>query len=175
MSAKDFLTVPMPPAVARLDKDRRGYPIPASVQFVNGVPDFAAVDPQKWLRLYKIRGCGICGQAMHGRVFFVGGPLCETNRLFYDHPMHEDCAKYALMVCPFLAIPKMAYRKHVGDAVSILKSVSTNKPDLFMLGKTKGYTLMQNGSEILMHAQPWESIEWWQNGAPFESEIARMV
>ncbi len=173
MNPKAFHEVQMPPRIARMATDRRGYPIPYTVMYVNGVPDFTAVDPKKWLTLLKIQGCGICGGTLHGRMFFVGGPLCAENRLFFDHPMHEECATYALQVCPFLCIPKMHYRKETSlpPGANILKSVSKDKPDVFMLGSSRGYDLMRNGKEVLLHAQPWDTLRWWKEGVEITDQV----
>lgn len=157
----------MPPAIARLEKDRRGYPIPYTVMYVNGTPDFAMVDPEKWVRLTRIKGCGICGKPLLGRMYFVGGPSCVLNMVFFDHPMHLECATYALQVCPFLCMPNAHYRKDNArrDAeVTVLKSVSTKKPEIFMLGETRGYSLIRNGDEVLLKAKPWEKVKFWKDG-----------
>lgn len=173
MNSKSFLEVEMPPAIARLPKDARGYPVPYSALYVNGKPDFTQVDPSRWVRLFKIKGCGVCGSPITGRLFFVGGPMCATNRLFFDHPMHEDCAVYALRVCPFLALPKMAYRKREDEGVEVLASVSDRKPEIFMMGKARAYDVTMNGSEPLLYAAPWESLRWWRAGVEIAEEEAK--
>lgn len=137
--------------------------MPASIQIKNGVPDFTVVDPEKWLTALKQRRCGICGLQMHGRVWFVGGPLCAHNRLFSDHPMHEDCAKYALQVCPFLALPKMMYKKRA-EGIDVSVNVSDEKPPRFMLGKARGYRATIVQGEPLLQASPWEALTWWEGG-----------
>ncbi len=171
MNAKAFLEVEMPPAVARLEKDRRGYPIPYTVMYVNGVPDFTMVDPEKWVRLTKIKGCGICGKPLTGRMFFVGGPRCLVNMVFFDHPMHEECAVYALKVCPFLCMPNAHYRRRVAENVEIIKSVSDQKPEVFMLGESRGYSLVRNGQEVLLQAKPWENVRWWKDGVDVTDRV----
>jgi hypothetical protein len=164
-----FLSVPVPAKMAKLPRDRRGYPIPDSA-FIrpDGTPDFTTVDHAKWITAAKFRRCGICGNTMHGRVWFVGGPACEANRLFFDHPMHEECAKYALQVCPFLALPVMHYRKKQEEVIGFIKqpvhSMSDVKPDRFMLGKCHKYDVVQFGPDLLLRASEWEELTWWVEG-----------
>lgn len=169
-------TIPMPERVARLPRDKRGFPIPAgNIILRNGTPDFATLDQTKWMQLLVLRGCGICGEKMEEAVWFVGGPLCETNRLFFDHPMHEECATYALQICPYLAIPNFQHRKKLLDESSGFKSqavaaASVGKPGRFMLGKTSWYGAVRYQGETLLHAGPWESITWWAEGKIMKGE-----
>jgi hypothetical protein len=165
--SRDFLTVPMPERIARLPRDKRGYPIPFTADIrEDGTPDFTAINVRHWIAATRDRRCGICGVVMHSRVWFVGGPICEINRLFYDHPMHQDCAEYALRVCPFLAMPNAHYRKikSLREGVAIVKTASDVKPDRFMLGRTKGYRVMKVNDDVLLRADPWEDVVWWKDG-----------
>jgi hypothetical protein len=66
-------------------------------------PDFKTTDPRKIQRCVTERRCGICGKTMDREVVFVGGPLSMVSRIFNDPAMHEECARYAYEVCPFLA------------------------------------------------------------------------
>jgi hypothetical protein len=168
----DFSTVPMPERIARLPRDKRGYPIPSSaIVNLDGSVDFTTLDMKKWVRLYKLRGCGVCGTAMYSRVWFIGGHLSHHNRMFFDHPMHEECARYALQVCPFLAIPRMGYRKRDNNEMSenalgptVLNMVSLERSSALMLGKTHSYKLVKIRDSILLFASPWESVTWWSAG-----------
>jgi hypothetical protein len=54
----------MPPAVERLARDRRGYPIFFAIvqpEDNGGEPDFAVLDPERVARCVRDRLCGICG------------------------------------------------------------------------------------------------------------------
>lgn len=163
----DWKAVTMPPRIARLPKDPRGFPVPFTAQVLNGKADLTVIDPKKWDKALRQSLCGICGAALLDDYYFVGGEMCAANRLFTDLPMHSECATYSLQVCPFLAAPKMAYRKDStrdAEAHRTLTSVSTERPSRFMLGHALGYELVSNGGEILLHAYPWFNLQWWKEG-----------
>lgn len=117
MAASDFLAVPIPARMAHLEKDRRGYPIPAMVQRdAEGRPHFQINDEAKRQHLIGEDRCPICaGKLFRGR-WFVGGPLSafSNHGNYIDSPMHAECATYALRVCPYLAAPH--YGKSLGFA-----------------------------------------------------------
>jgi hypothetical protein len=161
---KSVSEVEMPANVALLPKDSRGYPIPYTVAYVEGKPDFTVVDPKKWARALKFGYCGVCGKPNYGRKWFIGGPACHVNRLFFDHPMHEECARYAMVVCPYLAIPKMGHRKEIPEGMVEVSAASSEKPDRFMLARAKSVSSVRYGDDVLLKASPWEHVEWWVGG-----------
>lgn len=158
--------VPMPVRIARLARDARGYPIPYAVMYrSDGTPDFRAIDPEKWMRAARHRRCGICGDVLGAHLAFVGGPRSIENRLFTDLPMHRDCAIYALQVCPFLAAPSFEYSRKLPEGTAINNHVATDRPPLFGLGICRGFQLVRlPGNDIVIHAEPFENVEWWLNG-----------
>ncbi|MFK4135920.1 hypothetical protein ACI2KR_27100 [Pseudomonas luteola] len=162
----DLNTIETPDRIKRMKVDSRGYPIPYSVEIdANGKPDFRVIDPQKWFLAAQQKRCGICGEPLGAYVAFVGGPLSIENRYFTDLPMHKDCATYALQVCPFIAAPKFSYSHSHSEEVKVNEHVSTNRPEKFGLGITKRYSLVQTGQgDILIHANEFQSIEWWSFG-----------
>lgn len=95
----------MPPQIARRPKTSEGYPVPF-VNFVakDGTPDLRILDQAHVIACVNDRRCAICGLALNPEVVFVGGAVCEQNLFFADPAMHEECARYAQQVCPFLAI-----------------------------------------------------------------------
>lgn len=162
---KDALkSVVMPPNIEALPKDGRGYPIPYTVAYIGGKPDFTVVDPDKWKRALKFGLCGVCGKPNYGRKWFIGGPSCHVNRMFYDHPMHEECARYAIVVCPYLAITKMTHRTVKPEGTVFVSAASEEKPDKFMLGRAKSVKTVRFGDDILLRASEWEHVEWWVGG-----------
>jgi hypothetical protein len=163
---------PLPEALARRPVDRRGYPIPWSVVIgADGVPDFRSMHPTRWLAAVERRLCALCGGYLgvpSRGAWFVGGPLCQGNRLFTDPAMHEACARFALQVCPFLAAPRMHYStRPPPPGFGIAASVSPDRPDRFMLGHAWGrWAIVRNGADMLIRASPWLSVEWWREGKP---------
>lgn len=167
---KPNTAIPMPRQIAALPR-HKDLPVPAMVQFdVHGVPDFKVIDMEKWGVLMHTRGCGICGMKMGARVWFVGGPLSIENQIFTDLPMHEDCAKYALRVCPYLALQR--YRFVMSDVhldgvtLNVNEHVSTQRPDRFGLACTRGYRLVvfRDSGFPALQAEPFSIVEWWHHG-----------
>lgn len=99
--------VPMPPRIAALPRDHRGYPVPWFVHWIDGVPDFRITSPEKIYLALKFDRCWVCGGARSKRASFVIGPMCAVNRNSAEPPCHLDCALYSAMACPFLTRPKM--------------------------------------------------------------------
>jgi hypothetical protein len=168
---------PIPFHMRSLPRDTRGFPIPAMVQYDDaGKPLFPVIDMEKWGKLARDRGCGICGKAMHRGYWFVGGPKAIENRIFTDLPMHRECAVFSLKVCPYLALPRFRYiLRDVtlpdGKVVNVNNDVSTQRPERFGLALTPHYRMAllasdvnPNGSPVLQ-AAPFDSVEWWSTGA----------
>lgn len=101
----------MPPRIARLPRDRHGYPIPWFVATLeDGTRDFRVADQGRHIDAMRFRLCWTCGGKLGANVAFVIGPMCAVNRISAEPPNHLDCATYAARVCPFLAVPAMARR-----------------------------------------------------------------
>src|SRR5262245_2939618 len=97
----------MPPRIAALPRDHRGYPVPYIVLYdEQGKPAFTANDAEKVWQAVRDKLCHICGQALDSYSWFVGGPgsayLNGDNAAYTDGPMHEDCMQFAMRVCPHL-------------------------------------------------------------------------
>lgn len=163
---RDLDSVPMPARIARLPRDRRGYPIPVNVLSSNGVLDFRATDPAKMAKIIQQRYCALCGERLGVHMAFVGGPRSMASRYFADAPMHRDCAIYALQVCPFLAAPSFSYRKSVPEGMTVNEAVSNERPEVFGLGICRGFSVeLLDGMHPVLHARSFESISWWRQGS----------
>jgi len=112
---------PVPPAIAALPHDPRGYPIPAiTPRDAEGRPTFAITGAARTLICAIERRCSICGTPMApGPVYRVIAPA-ETDALAAAHaagqsaankapspepPGHRACMLFAAFTCPFLARP----------------------------------------------------------------------
>lgn len=91
--------------MADLPVDKRGYPVPWFVDWINGEPEFRAMDMQKFRRAISGRLCWTCGKPLFGEEVFVIGPMCAVNRISAEPPSHRECAIYAALNCPFLSRP----------------------------------------------------------------------
>ncbi|MDA4845968.1 hypothetical protein [Hoeflea poritis] len=103
----------MPPRIAKLRRDERGFPIPYFVAYYDGKPDFRVADENKLRKAIEHDHCWICGEKVGKYKAFVIGPMCGINRTISEPPQHRDCAIFAARNCPFLANP-MAKRNERG-------------------------------------------------------------
>lgn len=101
---------PLPARIARLPVDARGYPVPWFVAWLDGVPEFRAMDPVKWRRAVREQVCWVCGGTLGKHLAFVVGPMCVVNRTTSEPPCHRDCAEWSARCCPFLSRPHMVRR-----------------------------------------------------------------
>jgi hypothetical protein len=148
----DWRAVPMPPAIARLERDARGYPI-----FYCVIPekpetpvDFRVLNPHKRFKCGKLELCGLCGEPLGYRKAFLGGPMCVADRAFGDAAMHLDCAEYAVQVCPFLATDLQyvdhdrmaAAAKKKGSTLDIDPLTTLAKPKYVVLYEARGFDML---------------------------------
>lgn len=153
---------PLPPRIESLQVDKRGYPVPWFVQWVDGEPDFRVVDGDKFTAAIRFERCWICGGALGKYRAFLVGPMCTVNRISSEPPSHRDCAEFAVEACPFLANPEMRRRENglpegVTDSAGIM---ITRNPGVTALWITKGYRVFQPGV-----GQPGYLVEM---GSPLE-------
>jgi hypothetical protein len=98
---------PLPPRMKRLDLDHRGFPVPWFVAWIDGNPDFRAIDAPKLGRAVRENRCWVCGDVLGQHKAFVIGPMCAINRVISEPPSHRDCAIFSARACPFLSQPRM--------------------------------------------------------------------
>lgn len=162
--------VPIPYLLSLLPRDSRGWPITyTSLKLPDGRYDFTTSDPLKWAIVAACRCCALCGIVLKREIWFIGGPKSMRNRFFFDLAMHEECARYALQVCPYLAMPKyLGAKKRLTPADMRVELVSSDKtkPVKFGLAKTNGYKLVKFQGDKLVLAKEWLApIEWWKDGS----------
>jgi hypothetical protein len=175
-------TVPMPPRIAKLPQDHRGYPIPVSVlRDREGRPHFTINDEQVNKSIRSEYRCGICGEKLDGDVWFVGGPASafHAQGRYFDSAVHHDCGQYALKVCPYLAVP--SYGRRIDDATLKDKSMHVlidatqddRRPIVFVLARTTTYTIdRDNMPPVLNPRRPWKEVEFWRFGEQLTQEKA---
>lgn len=103
----------LPPRIARLPVDKRGFPVPRFVAWVDGEPDHRVVDVRRFAPAVKHRECWICGEPLGRYMVSIIGCMCAVNRIISEPPSHRDCAEFAVAACPFLARPQ-AHRREAG-------------------------------------------------------------
>lgn len=155
---RDWRSVPMPPRIASLPTDARGYPIPFVVaRGIDGTPLFTINDHRLLERCIREHLCGVCGTPLTaGDLCFVGGPLSAFHPqggLYSDGPIHHECAHYALQVCPYLAAPKYVHRidaakAHEGNVnfqIAVDGTVMPDRPDFFIMIRSFSFLIEDSG------------------------------
>jgi hypothetical protein len=160
MMKYDWKSIPIPDKIKSLEKDSRGIPIPfLAMRDIDGTPHFTVNDHTRHLQCLAEDRCGICGKRLLRGRSFVGGPMSafHPQGCYIDPPMHQECAEYALRVCPYLAAPK--YIKRIDEAKidpskipnSIILQDSTTipaRPPLFVMVTSVKQRVWQNQTQM---------------------------
>lgn len=143
----------------------KGMIVPYSV-FVgdDGVPDFKVIDHARLVTIVTRRLCGMCGRSLGREVVFIGGEQSVENRVFIDPPMHEQCARYAVGICPFLRGDIRRLRDvpaHVDGATHLLvcTSVSLERPAIMALLFTKRFSVLREGAQTYFRVDEVRRVE----------------
>lgn len=181
-------TVPIPSALQGNGRDRRGLPIPFVVyRDVNGVPHFSVNDTDVVDRVIAQKLCGLCGGPLKpGHIWFAGGPGSSfmTDGMYIDPFMHEECGRYAVRVCPFLAAPN--YRRVEGRTLKAGdihdearlhdNQIAPPRPPFFVLARAAAFSLVDpqdgSGQKYILPDRPWLAMEFWRNGEPITERQA---
>lgn len=166
--------IDLPPRIAQLPKDHRGYPVPHIVmRDENGKPLFAMNDLYVVQEAVKDNLCHICGQELDPNPWFTGGPgsalLNGNHAAYFDGPMHYECMEFALRVCPyltgrqerFIAATLEKKMKARGSLVLEEPNVLPGMPDVFMA--VQAHTWSYNGRNFLV-PRPVKKTQYWLNG-----------
>ncbi len=147
----------------------RGYPVPWFVDWIDGVPEFRAMDPAKRVRAVKDRLCWVCGEKMGKFLTFVAGPMCGINRTSAEPPCHYECAAWSARNCPFLSRPH-AHRRDASDIGEMKDGPGfaiDRNPGVSLLWTTTAYTIFDDmsgrGTWLIQMGEP-TSVEWWAEG-----------
>jgi hypothetical protein len=161
-----------PPRVARLPRNKAGYPVPWFVATINGEPDFRVVGEGKMLGAVTFRCCWICGGALINRTLgpaatqyaYVVGPMCAANRTTAEPPAHRDCAIYAATACPFLTTPGMRRRDSnlPEDAAEPDGVMIRRNPGVALIWVTNGWHMIP-GYQLFHLGTPVETL-WFAEG-----------
>lgn len=175
---RDWRTVPLPARMRSLVRDDRGYLIFHAVTPPEGAHEGARVDfrilsVEHHMEVARRRLCAICGKRLGQQLFWIGGPMCILNRVFGDGHMHEDCARYALAVCPYLAIATKSYRYHDRDGEHASEELTDDnvihrKPRMMVLAMTRECHLLlpRNGKPVFLLPREM-TAEWYDNAGVY--------
>lgn len=153
---------PIPNIMKDLTLDERGYPIPYFVPIVNGKPEFRYQDGKKRQICIDRKLCSVCGKKLYDKSYwFISGPMGLMNKVHSDAPMHEDCARYSINVCPHLILLKAERRSEPGDD----PNQSRVKPEVLFLVKADktGLTYWQDKTYITFRPVYTEEYRYENN------------
>jgi len=141
----------LPARIKALPVDERGYPVPWFVSWVDGKPEFRAMDGEKLVRAVKEKRCWVCGQPLGKFLTFVIGPMCAINRISPEPPSHRDCAIFSARACPFLSKPQMVRRMNdLPEEISDHGAASIKRnPGVCLVWITNSYKTEQIETGIL--------------------------
>ncbi len=164
---------PLPPYMADLPLDSRGYPVPWFVQWLPDesgklYPEFRAMSPEKWLQAVKHSRCWVCGKQLGSYLSFVIGPMCGITRTTSEPPCHRTCAEWSARNCPFLSRPHMVRRDmdypdiQPGPGISLQRN-----PGATIVWTTRSYRVFNDGkgAPLIEVGEP-TSLSLWSEGRP---------
>lgn len=144
----------------------RGVPIPFTA-FIkpDGMPDFKVTNQQTWKVCVETKRCGLCGEKLlKGENYFIGGERSMASGVFYDPPMHKECAEYAFKVCPFLACQKgysKAPPKQYEGTLSVIDpNMPTQRPSKMGILSAKKWHMINMNGNVYFQADEIQSVEW---------------
>lgn len=160
MVTRDFID--MPARIDRLPRDKRGFPIPRFVHWMDEEPDFRIIDPGHMVACVKRDLCWICGERMGAHKAFVIGPMCCVNRISAEPPSHRDCALFAAKNCPFLSIP-LAKRNERGlpENKFVAGVMIERNPGVTAVWMTRSYQPIKVGQGVLFQIGEPTSVEFY--------------
>jgi hypothetical protein len=164
----------LPARLQNLPVDDRGYPVPWFVDWIDGKPEFRAIDPAKWVEAVKFKKCWVCGERMGRWMTFVAGPMCGINRTSSEPPCHRECARWSARNCPFLNNSHAIRRQDeiCNNACPLIGGTAiTRNPGVTMLWTTQDYSVFSDGKggRLIQMGEP-NSVEWYAEGKPATRE-----
>lgn len=175
--------VPIPQSMARLDRDPRGYPIPFMVlRDSTGRPHFTVNDESKRLQCMKRSWCSVCGGLLPRNRWFAGGPLSafHPNGAYFDPPMHLDCLRYSMRVCPYLATPRYLGRIDAGTlaepTILVDSTMIPDRPEVFVCVLASGQDIVEGRVNLCVRPKrPYLDVEFWRHGERLEHAAGQQI
>ena len=156
----------IPPRIAKLPTDARGYPVPWFVAWIDGAPDFRVVEQGRIGEAILDQRCWICGEKLGRYLAFVIGPMCAVNRISSEPPSHRECAEFAARACPFLTMPKMK-RNEKGlpeDYQAPAGVFIKRNPGVAVLWISESYHLIKDRGGVLFEVGKPVEVLWFAEG-----------
>lgn len=160
----------MPEKMRSLPVDERGYPVPWFVDWIDGKPEFRAMDGRKYVAAIRESLCWVCGTRLGNAKVFVAGPMCGINRTSAEPPSHPECGRWSAQNCPFLSNPNMVRREDELVNNTVTRENAPGKailrnPGVTMLWFTREYEVFDDGAgkPLIQMGRPY-AVEWWAHG-----------
>jgi hypothetical protein len=165
----------LPPHMASLPLDHRGFPVPFFVAWQHGKPLFPVMDPAKMQQAHRRDLCWVCGKKNFAFKCFVIGPMCCINEINSEPPSHYQCARFSALNCPFLSKPKMRRVTSTNEAGEIVyQDEVMGQPAGMMVERNPGVTCVwvtrsssvfdAGGGGVLWKLGPPVRTEFYANG-----------
>lgn len=157
--------VDLPDSMKFLPKDKRGYPVPKFVAWIDGEPDFRIVANGWFKRCVEENLCWLCGCKLGRKKWFVIGPMCCITHGTTEPPSHHLCAEFAAKNCPFLTKP-LAKRREDGlpDDTYMVGAPILRNPGVVCIWETTSYRVMRVPGGYMIHVGPPENASFWREG-----------
>lgn len=175
----------LPDRIARLPRDRRGYPVPwNALRGVDDAPIFTVNDDRKGWRAFREQLCPICGERLGRWRWFVGGPLSafDEHGWFLDQSAHHECVRFALQTCPYLAAPRYLGRIDVADPAKLPPEARIlldetqipERPEVLVAVSGEKIQVQVRGPLIpyTRPSRPFLGYEFWRHGRQITEEEA---
>lgn len=174
----EIAALEIPERVRKLPVDKRGYPVPWFVEWIDGAPEFRIMDATKYVRAIREKLCWVCGQRLGSYLAFVVGPMCAVNRVSSEPPSHRECAEFAAIACPFLARPHMRRREAgLPEGADTIGGLSIDRnPGVALVWITKSYRVekVHNGYLVRM-GEPREVLCFAEGRRATPAEVRASV
>lgn len=156
----------IPASIAALPRDKRGYPVPWFVQWLNNEPEFRVADGRKFRMAIKQKLCWVCGTELDPKQHvFVIGPMCAVNKTTAEPPCHAECAEFSAKACPFLSMPKAVRREANMPEGDVAGHPIMRNPGVTCLWYCRGYNLFDDGRGGVLFRIPNPAfVRWWAEG-----------
>jgi len=193
---KSIAHIAMPERMRSREISSKGYPVPwfVTLKKPDGDWDFVNVDPHRELEAHQKKCCWLCGKRLGVYKVFAIGPMCAINRVSSDAPAHIECARYAVMACPFLANPRMVRNDTNRPPPELCATpglMLERNPGVICLWTTKEYTTVHPDPTkgLLFRIGDPVATEWWrerrkatyaevmasvESGMPFLEDAAKL-
>lgn len=159
--------------------DARGRVIPWMAPISDdGTVSFGKNQERLRRRAIEEHRCGQCGQPNDYWLWFIGDDVLPEVLEFFEPAMHEECARYAINVCPFLGHENYQVRgrsnaMYTVDSTTVIDGapmavlfnpypMDDERPPRMSLIKTRNYKIViKRGDLPIAQVKKPAAVEWF--------------